>query len=176
MSAKNLGIANNARTIGRVLAAAALVTVGALSAPHAGEAARAKDVEFRGGGYFRNFTAACADTGFTDPAYANAIYRPRKLGTNGNSTRFAFFFPPFYATSYELPKGKLRKAFKPVVGGATGTVTEFFAVKPKMRITEMTPPKPRAKTRSLSISGEIENFDGKAGCKVDFELTLQRQR
>ncbi len=146
--------------------------VGALLLLSATVPAAAEEVEYRGAGYLQNFTPACAPKGYVDPVFVNAIYRPRLLGTNGASTRLSFFIPPFYATSYELPKGKLGDRFRRVVGGATGTATEFFATKPRMRITERTPDRVKPKTTSVTLAGQIDNFDGIKGCKADFELNL----
>jgi hypothetical protein len=156
----------------RLTLAAAVLPVAVLSAS---SPASANEVEFRGGGYVRNFSTECAVSGFTDPVYVSSIYRPRKLGTNGDATRISFFFPQFYATSYELPKGKLGNTFKKVVGGATGTATYFFSKNPRMRLTAMTPAKVKMRTPVVSLSGEIKNFDGIEGCKADFELSLRLQ-
>jgi hypothetical protein len=151
-----------------------LATVGVVALSAAVTPASAAEVEFRGGGYIEDFTSACAADGYTDPVYVNAIYRPRKLGSNGASTRFSFFFPSYYAASYELPKGKLGAAYKKVVGGATGTATSFFIVKPRMRILSKAPGRVKASTNSVSVTGQIDNFDGVSNCTATFRLSLQR--
>jgi hypothetical protein len=152
---------------GAVLALA-VATVGTASAS-------AEEIEFRGGGYINNFSNACAAKGFVDPVYVSSIYRPRRLGTNGDATRISFFFPQFYAASYELPKGRLGKSFKKVVGGATSSATYFFDNNPRMRIKVKTPRRVRSKTEAVTLSGTIRNFDGIDGCTADFDLSLRQQ-
>ncbi|MCT8974918.1 hypothetical protein [Microbaculum marinisediminis] len=157
------------RARSKTLSAAVVgLTMLAVTATSAG----AEEVEYRGSGYLKNFTAACAPKGYGDPIFVNAIYRPRRLGTNGSSTRLSFFLQPFYAMSYELPKGRLGDRFKKVVGGATGTATEFFSTRPRLRLTDTNPGRINLKTTSLSLAGQIDNFDGIKGCRADFELGL----
>jgi len=153
-----------------VLTAIAGAAIGIASGP-----AAAKAVEFRGSGYLRNFSEECERKGFSGPVYVNTIYRPARLGTNGKATQLSFFFPEFYAVSYELPRGRFGKNFKRVVGGATGVATHFFDSSPEVRMTAETPKRVRGNTPAAFISGEIRNFDGIEGCLADFELSLRRQ-
>ncbi|WP_436644558.1 hypothetical protein [Microbaculum sp. FT89] len=153
------------KTVSAAIVGLAMLAVAATSA-------RAEEVEYRGSGYLKNFTAACAPKGYDEPVFVNAIYRPRKLGTNGSGTRLSFFLQPFYAMSYELPKGRLGKRFKKVVGGATGTATEFFSTRPRVRLTDANPGRINLKTTSVTLAGQIDNFDGIKGCRADFELGL----
>jgi hypothetical protein len=149
--------------------------VAALLIVPGGKSFAAGEVEFRGSGYVQDFSEECAQGGYTEAVYVNVRFRPRGMGMNGRSTRISFFFPQFHASSYELPKGKLGKTFKNVVGGATGSATSFFSNKPRLRIVEMDPADIKKRTDGLLMSGQIQNFDGIEGCEAYFDISLRRQ-
>lgn len=137
--------------------------------------AAAQVVEFRGGGFLTNFTAACQEGGWgPGPVYVNARYRPPRLGDNGPSTRLAFY-TGHYANSYTLPNGNHSNRFQPVNGGGTGSVTYFFQQQPRMRVTLQQPANVRRNTQSLRLKGAIRRFDDYAGCNVTFEINLTRR-
>jgi hypothetical protein len=92
-------------------------------------AASAQTVEFRGGGFLTNPTAACASVGLPEVLYVSTRYRPPTLGDNGPETRFAVFQPLFLASSYTLASGNLNPTLKNVQGGLTGIGTAAFDAK-----------------------------------------------
>lgn len=138
------------------------------------QSVQAQTVEFRGGGFF-SFSTQCQAEGWEGTTYASVRYRPPKVGSNGNSTRFSVFFPLFYATNFILPTGNLTAAYKTVDGGGLGSSLWVYPTKPKMRVTLRSPSAVNASTEAVRLKGQINGFDNVKNCVVDFDVNLTRR-
>ena len=138
------------------------------------QSVQAQTVEFRGGGFF-SFSTQCQAEGWSGTTYASARYRPPKVGSNDQSTRFSVFFPLFYATSFVLPTGNLTATYKAVEGGGLGSTLWIYPTKPKMRVTLRSPSAVNASTEAVRLKGQINGFDNVKNCVVDFDVNLTRR-
>jgi hypothetical protein len=135
-------------------------------------AASAQTVEFRGGGFLTNPTAACANAGLPEVLYVSTRYRPPTLGDNGPETRFAVFQPLFLASSYSLASGNLNPTLKNVQGGLTGIGTAAFDA--KMSMASRTPTTVSLSTQSVVMSGKIRNYADNTNCTYDYDVSMTR--
>lgn len=140
-----------------------------LSSPQAAPA------DFRGGGYVKNFSAACKDAGWTGKYYISVRYLPPNVGGNTGETRFSFFFPLFYAENYILASGDLDSSYQDVAGAGLSSTAFDFTNTPKMRVLEMSPGTIVGSTDHVDMRGQIKGWADVPGCRVTFEISLTRK-
>jgi len=136
---------------------------------------QATEHEFRGGGYVKNFSANCADNGWTGRYYMSVRYRPPGIGANGPETRITFFFPLFLAANYILESGNLNSNYKDVLGAGMSTRPYDFTIVPQMRVTEMTPNNVTGSTNYITMKGQIKGWSDIQGCRATFEVSLTKR-
>ena len=94
-------------------------------------------------------------------------YAPPNLGNNGTATEFSVFGVGF-AENYKLASGTLiGTTFKAVAGTFLGGKLKSFS--PTMRITSQVPAAPAVSTQTVTLVGDIANFDATATCNVNFK-------
>lgn len=151
----------------RLLFAAMMLVAVTAQAP----SASAQLFEFRGVFVVTALNQACEefwDVGDT----ATARFFPPRMGDNGPYTILSYFFR-FFAEKYTLPKGNLTNKFKKVSGAAIGWGLGTFEA--KMRLTKLSPKNIKKSTTFIDMQGQIQDFDGLAGCNITFRGTFTRR-
>lgn len=134
--------------------------------------AKAQIIEFAGSFVLAKLNQTCIDAGWTLGDRAMARFTPPKIGDNGSSTRLSYFFTNF-AENYTLPKGSLSSKFKKVNGVGIGRGP--FSFNSKMRVTRLSPKNIKASTTFIEMAGNIQDFDGIAGCNISFRGGFARR-
>jgi len=136
--------------------------------------ASAQSVEFRGKATVIPKSKACAEYGWDvgKKTTANMRYRPPKLGSNGDLTKIALFYP-FWSTSFTLEKGRLGSKFKTVSSFGMSASPYFYTENAAVRVTSLSPSKITATTKTVKIEGEVRGFDEMPKCVVTFNAKLK---
>ncbi len=147
-----------------------ILTMAALGVSVSG--ASANTVEFRGAACITSVNAACAPFGWTVGDCMLMRYSPRSLGTNGPATELSLFGQSF-SDNYSLATGNpVGTVFQPVVGIHVGRTGYSFS--PKMRFTSQSPAA-LGTSKSVTLAGNITNFDDSTGCTVGFRASGTRR-
>ncbi len=157
--------------------AAALAGLFLIAAAALPGAARAQTVEWRGFAYLHSFTAPCEANGWSGTPQMGVRFRPSGLGTNGDSSRLAFF-DRFYAMGFYLDDSRFDRTWRTVDGGSIGSSVWNWQGTPQIRVTTQTPNNTnlRATTPTVRLVGQVRNFEEIAGCTVSFDATLLLRR
>lgn len=128
--------------------------------------AAAARVEFRGGLCILTASAPCTTFEETSVGVCYQMrYAPRNLGDNGPATKVTLIeFGG--AQNYTLPSGSLIGTSYQTVNG-TGVYRSGFTFTSPMRITAQSPATLTTAT-SVTITGNIKDFDSIPGCDVKF--------
>jgi hypothetical protein len=145
----------------KTLALAALSMIGMVSA------ATAARVEFVGALNVTGVSAACTSAQETS---VNQIYQmrynPPNLGVTDPRTSVSLH-EQGGSQNYTLPSGTLvGTTLQPVNG--TGIYRQAVSFSASMDIATQAPATLKTSTKSVTITGEIDDFDGVAGCNVLF--------
>ena len=128
-------------------------------------------VEFRGGACITAVTTACAADGWDIGDCMSMRYSPPNLGTNGAATELTFMNQAF-GVNYGLATGTLvGTTYKPVSGVHVGRTGYTFSS--SARITTQTAVS--AASSSVTLIGNITNFDSTTGCTVGFRASGARK-
>lgn len=152
-----------------------ILTAAALAATLTLAAGAASATEWRGGGHLSGFQG-CAGAGWTAGVvqFIHARYRPSGMPDNGNFTRLSFIHTAG-AENYSTPRGRFRRAFRPVRGVGVWSGGWEFQNGPQVRVTSQEPQNIRPRTKVIRLQGEIRGFTDERGCRVDFDVTLHRR-
>lgn len=150
---------------------AAFVAVGLVCVVATASPANAQAVDFWGSGRVVSLTGQCGNSGVSQ---YSVRHRPPKVGGNENRTAFALFTNFGTAQSYTRP-GNIGAALVDVTGASTQAFGGGpFVNQAQMKVTSRAPQKIGAKTRAVTIAGEIVNFNDQAGCNVSYLFNLVR--
>lgn len=116
-------------------------------------------------------SAACVTDGIGLGECASLRFSPPNIGTNGTSTRLSLF-EQHWAENYTLPAGSLVGTTFQTVNG-TGTAKGVWTFNSQMRMTQTpAPANLTAATKTVTLTGEIQDYDGAAGCDVTFRAAV----
>lgn len=149
------------------IAAAAFVLVLVALFPQGATA----QVRFEGFATITGFAGTCADY---DPTGDEFVVRYRPGGLTGNPANSGLsFFSPTGAYNY-MPNGGFSGNFKPVT---ENEIFDYHGTQPdsQVRFTSQTPANVNATTSFINVSGQIENFDFMAGCRVRFIMSVAKR-
>lgn len=164
------------------IAAASAAAIVLLSTTLTG-AAQAQRIEWRGGAQFYNFSAACAENGWSGTFLFNTRFRPSGLGDNGLNTSISFF-GTYYAFAFVALNARFGTSWltlAPPTGaaGALGTLPyQWNLPAPEIRLSFQSPSNAALTATSPThrMIGQIRNFDNTEGCTVSFETNLMLRR
>ncbi len=144
-----------------------VLTMAALAVSAGG--AIAQTVEFRGAACITSVNAACTPFGWTVGDCLLMRFSPRSLGTNGPATELSLFGQSF-SDNYSLATGNpVGTVFQPVIGIHVGRTGYSFSS--NMRFTSQSPAPLLASSKSVTLAGNLTNFDDSTGCTVGFRAT-----
>jgi hypothetical protein len=133
-----------------------------------GAAWAASGLEFIGEINIQSASAACTRA---SEVGVNDIYRfrynPPGLGGSYAGTRFTLF-DEGGAQNYDYPSGSLVGTTFQTVKGAGIYRSAYTWTTSKMRFTKQTPATLALTTKTVILTGDIQNFDDVAGCTVHF--------
>ena len=147
----------------------------------AGTQAHAQRVEFRGTAQFYNFTARCADFGWTGANLFNVRYRPANVGTNGPASGMNFY-DRYYAFYFLRFDGQFERTWQTLnepygeAGSIGGIPTSWDSPAMQLRIIRQIPTTITPTTTSVQITGMVRNFDTLTGCSATFDATMLVRR
>lgn len=132
--------------------------------------AQAARIEFRGTFHITSANQTCIDAGSASVGEILSLrYNPRNVGDNGPATRVSVF-DRFFAENYTLPSGSLIGTVFQNVDGA-GIARGLFTFPAQMRITAQQPATLQLSTVSVTLTGNIKDFDAEPGCQIGFKAT-----
>ena len=134
--------------------------------------AQAARIEFRGTFHITSANQTCIDAGSAAVGHIWSLrYNPPNLGDNGPATQFSILEPTAaVAENYALQSGSLiGTVFRPVDGA--GVARSLFTFPASMRISSQTPATLLLTTVSVTLAGDIKEFDGTPGCRIGFVAT-----
>ena|SRR5437868_1210451 len=124
-------------------------------------------VEFRGGFCLLTVTTSCASASWNVGDCLLLRYSPPNLGTNGPTTEVSVLGQSF-GDSYSLASGSLvGTTYKTVAGVHVGR--QGYGFTSNMRITSQS--SVSATSKSVTLAGNIQNFDDATGCDVGFQAS-----
>lgn len=107
--------------------------------------------------------------------FAAVRFRPGIGGENGSDS-YLNLFGDRETRGYKLVNSLFGDTFLPVETIYVGNVFAPFSGAPiQVRFTSQKPDVISALTLNIDVKGRIRNYDGQAGCVIDFKLTLMRQ-
>ncbi len=131
--------------------------------------AQAARIEFRGSFHITSASPACVDDGYPIGYFFTFRYNPRNVGDNGPSTRLSILDPNLME-NYTLQSGSLIGTTFRLVDAA-GIARGFFTFPAHMRITSQVPATPTLTTVSVTLNGNIQQFDSDPNCQIGFTAT-----
>lgn len=144
------------------------LTTAAVALCCAASQAQAGRVDFAGRFHMTAQNAACVSFG-DGIQPADFRYRPPNLGTNGTATKLTVI-EGWGAENWQIASGSL-------IGTSWVTVTDTGIaggagqITTKMRIRSQVPATLTATTPSVTIIGDIQNFQEDTGCTISFVAT-----
>jgi hypothetical protein len=141
------------------LVAAAAMTVSTAEA--------ATHVEFSGSFCITAANSTCTANGWTVGKCGATRYLPFNVGDDGTTTRLDVFFRTYAIDTYSPSANLVGLTYQPMtVTKVAGSGYQFSA---NARISAQSPVSPTNTTEFITMSGDVQNWDGITGCDISFK-------